>query len=155
MTVYTLRYDSESGRSVGVVRQSDGAQIPADPRNSDYAAFLEWNSRQSPPLDLSDRAPPTDAERAARDRASAAALVTDGAPDRMLIRGALKLIHGAFVEQASWNAKVRQRLTVAGLGDPGAPPVVRDWAALMAALTQLIAGGAGDPPAQPAPVPPP
>lgn len=131
-----------------VVTRGDGVRVRVDGVSAGSAALAAVAN-----LDLSASAQA--ARAAARDRARAAALVIDGAPDRVLIRGALKLIHGAFAEQAAWNAKVRQRLTLAGLGDPGAPPVVREWAALMAALTQLIAGGAGDPPAQPAPVPPP
>jgi hypothetical protein len=73
--MYTTRHDIESGRFLGVTRTADGAQIPADPRNGDYAAFLAWNAQQSPPLDTSDRDPPTDAERVQR-LASAAVMDT-------------------------------------------------------------------------------
>jgi hypothetical protein len=72
--MYTTRHD-ESGRYLGVTRTADGAQIPADPRNADYAEFLAWNARQVPPLDLSDRDPPTDEERVQR-LASAAVMDT-------------------------------------------------------------------------------
>ena len=68
---YILRHDEESGRFAGVTRAADGAQIPADPANADYAAFLAWNSEQVPPLDLSDRSPLTDSRRLERTRAAA------------------------------------------------------------------------------------
>lgn len=33
----------------GIVRQSDGALIPIDPRNSDYVAYLEWEALGNTP----------------------------------------------------------------------------------------------------------
>ena len=42
------------GKYQGVTRQVDSAFIPADPRNSDYTAFLAWNSAQQTPLNLDD-----------------------------------------------------------------------------------------------------
>lgn len=57
MASYTLDYDPATGVLKGVIRD-DGANIPKNPDNSEWQAFLTWNSQQTPPLDLSDR-PPT------------------------------------------------------------------------------------------------
>jgi hypothetical protein len=37
------------GISVGVKRESDGANIPADIRNSDWRDFLEWQAKGNVP----------------------------------------------------------------------------------------------------------
>lgn len=140
MTVYTLRYDSESGRFVGVVRQSDGAQIPADPRNSDYAAFLEWNSRQSPPLDLSDREPLTPAQRLARVRAAALGGLRTRADDTgVAVRATVAAITFLVNNRLELiDAQLR------ALGQPGIPAPVRVLEAEVLAYLQSNPT-AGDP----------
>lgn len=47
---YTINYDPRTGQPTGILR-SDGASIPLDPRNADFAAFLAWNAQQPVPLD--------------------------------------------------------------------------------------------------------
>lgn len=47
--------------STSVRRLSDGASIPADPRNSDYAAYMRWLSEGNTPEPAE-----TDAEKTAR-----------------------------------------------------------------------------------------
>lgn len=90
--MYTTRHDIESGRFVGVTRTADGAQIPADPANGDYAAFLVWNAEQVPPVDTSDRAPPTEAERLAVARTAAVnAFLTSNEPVIVATRALLRL----------------------------------------------------------------
>lgn len=149
MNRYELLYDQHTGALTGAVRDGNLFVPKSAPA---WPEVESWAAAQAPPLSLADRAPPSAAERLARTRAAAAALVVDGGPDRLLLRAALKLLHARDVEQAAWNAKVRQRLTLAGLGDPGAPPVVHDWTALLSAIEAALRGGEGDAPA-PTPTP--
>ncbi|MBY0525602.1 MAG: hypothetical protein K2R98_19510 [Gemmataceae bacterium] len=61
--MYTQRYDN-SNRFVGVTNTvavggiPPGSSIPANPDNSHYKAFLQWNAQQPVPLSLADLAPP-------------------------------------------------------------------------------------------------
>jgi hypothetical protein len=49
---YTPIYD-QNGNFVGVIRASDGANIPNDPRNADFQAFMVWyNAQGSAPFSL-------------------------------------------------------------------------------------------------------
>lgn len=50
---YTVVRD-DNGIVVGVMLNSV-TFIPKDPKNRDWRKFLEWNSKQNPPLDLSDQ----------------------------------------------------------------------------------------------------
>lgn len=56
MATYKQAYDSQN-KCIGVVRD-DGANIPRNILNRDWRAFLDWNSQQAIPLDLSDLPPP-------------------------------------------------------------------------------------------------
>lgn len=56
---YSARYNQFTGAFVGVTRVADGLQIPNDPDNPDWQAFLAWNAVQSPPLDTSDGPAPS------------------------------------------------------------------------------------------------
>ena len=47
----------DMGRVGGIRRIADNAFIPRDVKNGDFIAFLEWNEKQSEPLDLSDKEP--------------------------------------------------------------------------------------------------
>lgn len=50
--MYQLLYDIISGDVVGISRLSDKASIPLAEGNTDFRRFLEWNAKQSVPLDL-------------------------------------------------------------------------------------------------------
>ena len=54
--MYSIEHDLLSGVA-SIIREHDGARIPQDPRNSDFAEFLKWNATQPTPLDLSPRPP--------------------------------------------------------------------------------------------------
>lgn len=63
---YLPRYDPLTGGFVGVTR-ADGAQIPADPANTDFQAFLAWNAQQAVPVSTAaDPAAQLSAARAAK-----------------------------------------------------------------------------------------
>ncbi len=49
--MYSIEHDFRSGVA-SIVRDRDGARIPQDPRNADFAEFLEWNAKRPDPLDL-------------------------------------------------------------------------------------------------------
>jgi hypothetical protein len=53
---YTLVYNPFTGQVSGALR-SDGANVPADPNNADWQAFLAWNAVQPVPLSLAPIAP--------------------------------------------------------------------------------------------------
>jgi hypothetical protein len=55
------------GLTQGVRRLADGAEIPINLKNMDYVAFVEWNSRQQVPLDLSDQPAPAPTQAEVRD----------------------------------------------------------------------------------------
>lgn len=55
--MYSIHIDERTG-AVSVVRDRDGARIPKDVRNGDYAEFVAWNAEQAEPLDVTDREPP-------------------------------------------------------------------------------------------------
>lgn len=65
------------GKTTGVTRLSDGAIIPLDSRNKDFAQFLTWNAQQAAPLDLSDQAPPPPEPDSELDQISAILDKTD------------------------------------------------------------------------------
>lgn len=50
--MYSIEHDFRSGVA-SIVRERDGARIPQDPRNADFAEFVKWNADQAEPLDLS------------------------------------------------------------------------------------------------------
>jgi len=54
--MYSIHIDERTGNAT-VVRDRDGARIPQDFRNLDYAEFLHWNSQQAEPLDVTNRTP--------------------------------------------------------------------------------------------------
>lgn len=54
--MYSIEHDPRTG-TASVIRDRDGARIPKDFRNLDYAEFLHWNERQAEPLDIADREP--------------------------------------------------------------------------------------------------
>lgn len=55
--MYSVEHDFRSGVA-SIVRDRDGARIPQDPRNKDFAEFLAWNAKRPDPLDVTDREPP-------------------------------------------------------------------------------------------------
>ena len=48
--------------STSITRIADGASIPADPRNTDYAAYLQWLSEGNTPEPADIPVPPTYSE---------------------------------------------------------------------------------------------
>ena len=50
--MYQAAYDV-NGKFNGVLRLSDGAFVSMDTGNCDWRAFLQWNSSQPSPIDLS------------------------------------------------------------------------------------------------------
>jgi hypothetical protein len=52
--MYTVIRQGQTQIVTGIRRTSDQAFIPLDSGNCDYAAFLEWNAAQSPPLNTDD-----------------------------------------------------------------------------------------------------
>lgn len=68
MSTYSLVYDEQTGALAGAVR--DG--VTYVPRTAPaWADVVAWAAAQVPPVDLNDRAPPTEAERVAATRAAA------------------------------------------------------------------------------------
>ena len=49
-------------QSTLITRLSDGASIPADPANTDYAAYLQWLSEGNTPTPADISVPPTYSE---------------------------------------------------------------------------------------------
>ena len=48
--MYKLSKDKITNKEIGVFRTSDGACIPFDPANTDYAEFLAWLEAGNTPL---------------------------------------------------------------------------------------------------------
>lgn len=57
--MYKLLVDASTNKETGVTRLSDGAGIPADPANTDYAAYLQWLSEGNTPEPADIPPPPT------------------------------------------------------------------------------------------------
>lgn len=49
---------SQFGIEQGVIRLSDGAQIPAEPRNADWQVYLAWVDDDNEPLDYDENLMP-------------------------------------------------------------------------------------------------
>lgn len=64
--MYQLNYGSPDGKVSGIKRTRDSASIPLAEGNTDYQAFLEWNSKQTVPLKLDSIYEPTPEEVAAK-----------------------------------------------------------------------------------------
>ena len=48
--MYKLTNNPYGGDAQSVIRLSDGACIPFDPDNTDYAAYLQWLSEGNTPI---------------------------------------------------------------------------------------------------------
>jgi hypothetical protein len=55
--MYKLNYSIFDGKVSTIGRLSDNACIPLCEGNTDYQAFLKWNSEQEKPLDLKSTIP--------------------------------------------------------------------------------------------------
>lgn len=66
--------------SDAVRRDSDGATIPADPKNRDYADYLAWRAKGNTPAAEVKPTPTTSDINAERDRRIAATFTFDGKP---------------------------------------------------------------------------
>lgn len=66
--------------SDAVRRDSDGATIPIDPKNRDYAEFLAWQAKGGTPASEIKTGPSTDEVNAERNRRIVTAFVFDGKP---------------------------------------------------------------------------
>ena len=62
--MYKLMADIFTNEAVGVKRLSDGAGIPFDPANRDFAEYLRWLEEGNEPLPAEQ---PTAAEQPAED----------------------------------------------------------------------------------------
>lgn len=119
MTVYTLRYDLDSGRLIGATRASDGTQFTRN--GAGWSDVVAWAGAQSPPVLLNDRAPLTDAERLARTRAAALTRLLSRADDtgiavRATVAAVVFLINNRL---ELIDAQLR------ALGQPGIPAPAR------------------------------
>ena len=47
--MYKLLFDSFSNKNTGVLRLSNQANIPFDPANTDYQAYLKWVAEGNTP----------------------------------------------------------------------------------------------------------
>ena len=48
--MYKIIHDFLSSKNTGVIRLLDGANIPFDPANTDYQAYLKWLDEGNEPL---------------------------------------------------------------------------------------------------------
>lgn len=131
MSDYALVYDEQTGALTGAVR--DGTEFV--PRSAPaWADVVAWAAAQVPPVDLSDRAPPTEAERLAAARTAAVqAFLTSNEPvivatralfrlaftwinDERERRGAARILEPEIIAQAMGGTLYD------GLGDAPAPP---------------------------------
>jgi thiamine pyrophosphokinase len=87
--MYQLIFSHQDGIVSGVKRNSDGASIPLADGNTDYQAFLVWNSEQAVPLDLnsvSQEMLDANAARRAAQQAKAQAII-DNLPSWAVVGG--------------------------------------------------------------------
>jgi len=72
---YCLCLDDNGNVNTSIILRSDGASIPCDPANTDYAAYLEWVEAGNTPEPAP--APPAPVELTPAEKLAASGLTVD------------------------------------------------------------------------------
>lgn len=98
--MYTLNYD-QVGRVAGATRSlDDGTQRCFVVGTQEWKEFLAWNSdpKNPAPLTIADRAPPSDEELAAAQKASAKEQLASQAPAAVAVIAQMRVLLDALNE---------------------------------------------------------
>lgn len=107
-----------------ILRLSDGAHIPADPANTDYAAYLQWLADGNQPAPVPSAPVPTQAQALRQIDADVDAIYTAAIGNR-----------GPEYEAAEFEALSYQAAGFAG----DVPPSVASWVAASGMTAQAAA----------------
>ena len=91
-------------KSGGIIRTTDGASIPRDPLNMDFAAYLEWEAKGNTPLPYEP--PAVDLKAAARAELDA----TDAGMARIAEDLIAALIDKGVIAEADLPQPARSRM---------------------------------------------
>ncbi|HYG78675.1 MAG TPA: hypothetical protein VEK08_26985 [Planctomycetota bacterium] len=91
--MYEVVHHPATGKTIGVRRLSDGAQLNLNGSSPGLTEFLQWNAKQAKPLSLADVAPPEipwDEKRRAAYQAETDPLLAEALYDKFELKDETK-----------------------------------------------------------------